>query len=279
VFRRWPFVFWEPGRFISDTFKALLAAFGYGLRMPLTASRLDAAIADLTPLDDRARVALHMRAMQRACNFGWQPDETRHEWPYLHALAVAEILRDELRGDRTNVAASGPVDGAATAEHVSAAWRPLPERSLRGMDRVLEIFIDTRIASMRYGVEQLGARAGEETQRARAEQHLENAERRRRRASALIRQVYAENTKFITSCAIDARAIGRVLALIQEHCKEAYLALNEIQRAWMEIDDTAAMLEATYAYLYDVYPPLLPAILRDLASAEELAALDDPALV
>lgn len=279
VFRRWPFIFWEPGRFISGTFKALLAAFGYGLEIPLTASQLEEIIDDLTPLDAGARIALHMRALQRACNFGWQPDEARHEWPYMHAIAIAEILRDELRGDRTNAAASVPVDGALIAERVSKTWRPLPEQALRGMDRVLEIFVDTRVASMRYGIEQISELAGEDTQRTRAEEHLENAERRRRRASALIRQVYAENTKFITSCSIDARAIARVLALIQEHCKEAYLALNEIQRAWMQIDDTAAMLEATYAYLYDVYPPRFPAILRELANTEELASVDDPALV
>jgi hypothetical protein len=39
------------------------------------------------------------------------------------------------------------------------------------------------------------------------------------------------------------------------------------------------MLEATYAYLYDVYPPRFPLILRDLLSDEELALVDDPPLV
>ncbi len=296
VFRRWPFIFWEPGRFISDTFKALLAAFGYGLEIPLTAAQVEAGIGDLSSLDAAARVALHLRAMQRACNVGWQPDEARHEWPYLHALAIAEILRDDLRGIN---AASGDVANGAnsesavhskrgagfqpatapdTADPVARSWRPLPETALRGLDRVLEIFVDTRIASMRYGIAELGERAGDERQRKQAEEHLENAEHRRRRASALVRQVYSENTKFITSCAIDARAALRILALIQEHCKEAYLALNEIQRAWMQIGDTAAMLEATYAYLYDVSPPRFPAILRELLSAEELVMIDDPAL-
>lgn len=300
VFRRCPFVFWEPGRFIADTFKALLAAFGHSLDIPLTASQIDAAMDDLSTLDDDARVALHMRAMQRACNFGWQPDETRHAWPYLHGIAIAEILRDVLRGDSTAPRSAGAERGAGAepgaepqrgagfqpartrddvAAGVARAWRPLPERALRGLDRVLEIFIDTRTASMHHSMAALGDRAGDEQQRARAEEHLANAERRRRRASALIRQVYAENTKFITSCTIDPRAAQRILALIQEHCKEAYLALNEIQRAWMQINDTAAMLEATYAYLYDVYPPRFPAILRDLMSDEELAAVEDPPLV
>ena len=34
-----------------------------------------------------------------------------------------------------------------------------------------------------------------------------------------------------------------------------------------------------YRYLYDLYPPLLPGILRDLSTPEELAALDEPELV
>ncbi len=29
VFRRWPFIFWEPGRFIADVFKSLLRSFGH----------------------------------------------------------------------------------------------------------------------------------------------------------------------------------------------------------------------------------------------------------
>jgi hypothetical protein len=266
VFRRWPFIFWEPGRFISDVFKALIAPFGYGRELPLSATALDAAIDDLASLDAGARVALHLRAMQRACNFGWQPDEARHEWPYLHGLAIAELLRDNLREPDA-------------AESIVAAWRPLPERALRGLDRVLEIFIDTRVAAMRHGIAVLASGAADAEQRERSEQHLADAERRRRRASALIRQVYAENMKFVTSCAIDVRAAQRVLALVQEHCKEAYLALNEIQRAWMCIDDTAAMLEATYAYLYEMYPPRFPAILRELLSDEEWALVEDPALV
>ena len=80
------------------------------------------------------------------------------------------------------------------------------------------------------------------------------------------------------SCSIDARAALRMLALLQEHCKEAYLALNEIQRAWMRIDDTSAQLEAIYGYLHEMYPPRFPAILRSMLSPEEAAALDAPAL-
>jgi hypothetical protein len=167
---------------------------------------------------------------------------------------------------------------ADVAERVSRSFRPLPERALEGLDRVLEVFVDTRVAYLRRGIANLGERAGSEAKRAESEAHLRNSERRRARASALIRQVRAENGKFITSCAIDAKGVQRMLALLQEHAREAFLSINEIQRAWMCIEDTAGMIEQMYEYLYDVYPPKFPQILRELLSEEELAAVEDPTL-
>ncbi len=57
VFRRWPFIFWEPGRFISATFKSLLASFGHQLDVPMTGAELDARIDDLGALDDESRLS------------------------------------------------------------------------------------------------------------------------------------------------------------------------------------------------------------------------------
>ena len=265
IFRRWPFIFWEPGRFLADTFRALVLDFGHDLAIPLSGAELDSRGYDFSGLNAEARLAIHLRAMQRACNYGWQPDEDRNKWPYMHGIGIAEILRDELRQPDV-------------ADRLSRTFRPLPERALRGLDRVLEIFIDTRVAYLRQGIANLGKRAGSDDKRAESESHLQNAERRRQRASALARQLRAENTKFITSCAIDCRAIQRMLALLQEHCKEAYLAINEIQRAWMCIDDTAGMIDEMYAYLHGLYPPKFPAIMRDLASDDEIARLDAPVL-
>ncbi|TAK56208.1 MAG: glycoside hydrolase [Dehalococcoidia bacterium] len=265
VFRRWPFIFWEPGRFITSAFKSVLASFGHELDLSMSGAELDACIDDLAGLDDGARLALHMRAMQRACNFGWQPDEARHKWPYMHGLAICEILRAEF-ADPT------------VAERVTRGFQPLPPLALRGLDRVLEIIVDTRVAYLRRGIERLGERAGSQEKRAESEEHLRNAEKRRTRASALARQLQAENAKLVAAGAPDERAVQRVLALLQEHCKEAYLAVNEIQRAWMCIDDTAGMIDEMYDYLYDLYPPLFPSILRDLLSPEELAVVEDPPL-
>lgn len=288
VFRRWPFVFWEPGRFIADTFKSLLAAFGHSLDVPLSGQELDRRGYDFVGLDGDAQLAVGMRAMQRACNYGWQPDEDRHKWPYLHGFAIAERLRDEMKDE-------------TTASRV-ARELTMPERALRGLDRVLDVLVDTRVAYLRRGIEHLGERAGSGEKRGEAEEHLQNAERRRKRAAALARQLIAENRKLRTAnseqgttngergtasgklqtakgVTADQRLIERILALLQEHCKEAYLAINEIQRAWMSIDDTAGMIEEMYEYLYDIYPPRFPAILSELLTQEELAAVEDPELV
>ncbi|HEY8172643.1 MAG TPA: glycoside hydrolase, partial [Dehalococcoidia bacterium] len=97
VFRRWPFIFWEPGRFIADTFRSLVRSFGHPIEIGLTGAELDErgyALSD--DLSDDQRIAIHLRAMQRACNYGWQPDEDRNKWPYMHGVAIAEILREEL---------------------------------------------------------------------------------------------------------------------------------------------------------------------------------------
>jgi hypothetical protein len=39
------------------------------------------------------------------------------------------------------------------------------------------------------------------------------------------------------------------------------------------------MIEEMYVYLYELYPPLMPRILRDLASDEEMSAVESPALI
>lgn len=266
VFRRWPLIFWEPGRFIADTFRSLMQSCGHSTQIALSGAELDARGYEFAAdLDAETRLALHLRIMQRACNFGWQPDEDRHKWPYMHGVAICEILREELRDD-------------AVATRVSRTFRPLPERALEGLDRVLEIIVDTRVEYLRRGIANLGGRAGTPEKRAESEQHLRDAEARRRRASALARQLRAENAKCLSGCDIDPRAVLRLVALLQEHCKEAYLAINQIQRAWMCIDDTAGMIEEMYEYLYELYPPRFPQILRGMLSPEELALAEDPPL-
>ena len=46
----------------------------------------------------------------------------------------------------------------------------------------------------------------------------------------------------------------------------------------MCIEDTAGMIDEMYAYLYELYPPKFPQILRSLLSEEEMQCVENPAL-
>jgi hypothetical protein len=69
-----------------------------------------------------------------------------------------------------------------------------------------------------------------------------------------------------------------LLEALRDHCRHAFLALDEIQRAWGSIEDQEGMVIEMYDYLYGLYPPLFPRMLCQLASPEELAMVDDPRL-
>jgi len=264
VFRRWPFIFWEWGRFHVDVCNALLRSFGYPLVLPLSAGDWRERSYRAWGLDRRELLALHSRTMKQADNWGWQPEESRQKRPYLHGHQIATLLLRELQRQ-------------GRAEDVRSAFRPLEERSLAGLERLLEPFIDIRIDYLCAGIERLGERAGEHV--AWAHHHLERAGERRRRAADAIRHAQEANRRLIESAPpYPLDAIAALLEAVRDHCRQTFLATDQIQRAWGSIADSEALVVEMYRYLYDLYPPLLPQILRDLATPEELALVEEPSL-
>jgi hypothetical protein len=264
VFRRWPFIFWETGRFIVDVFNTLMASFGHALRLPLSVADLRDRGYAFDNLNAEETVTLHSRVMKRACNWGWQPDEDRQKRPYLHAYLIADSLRRQL-------------DDPELTRRLRYRFTPLSDLSLKGLERVLEVFVDTRVGYLRQGIANLGERAGDRVEEAM--EHLAAAETRRQRAAALARRALKINTELAENGPpYSLQAIGSLLETLQHHCREAFLATDEIQRTWGCIADTEGMVEAMYRYLYELYPPLFPGILRELVTPEELALVEDPPL-
>jgi hypothetical protein len=258
VFRRWPFIYWEWGRFHVEVFNALLDAFGYPLVAPLSAREWWERGYRYEGLDKGERLALHSRSMKQADNWGWQPDEDRQKRPYLHGHRIAEALLEDLRDDPSTGAACEPLDASA----------------LVGLERLLELFIDRRVDYLRRGIERLGERAGEHVEW--AHHHLARAEERRAEATAAIRQAQTANRELAQAGAPEH--LRALLEALRDHCRAVYLATDEIQRAWGAVADTQALVIEMYRYLYDLYPPLFPQMLRELASPEELALVDNPPL-
>lgn len=265
VFQRWPFIFWEWGRFHVEIVNSLLRSFGHALVLPLSAREWWERGYRYEGLDTNERLALHARVLKQADNWGWRPEEGRQKRPYLHMHRIVEMLLAELEEtDRANA--------------VAASVQPLNARSLIGMERLLEPFIGVRIAYLRNGIERLGERAGEHV--SWAHHHLARAEERRREATDALHNAREANERLASSASPSSPdAIAALLASLRDHCRHAFLATDEIQRAWGSIEDTEGMVVEMYRYLYDLYPPLLPTILRELATPEELAALDAPELV
>jgi len=264
VFRRWPFIFWETGRFIVDVFNTLLTSFGHALRLPLSVADLRDRGYAFDRLNPDETVTLHSRVMKRADNWGWRPDEDRQKRPYLHAYYIADTLRRQL-------------DDPELTRRLRYRFAPLSERSLKGLARLLEVFIDTRVGYLRQGIANLQERAGDRVEE--AGEHLASAEKRRQRAAALALRAVRLNARLLKGGPpYPLQGIAALLEALQHHCREAFLATDEIQRAWGCIADTEGMVEEMYRYLYDLYPPLFPSILRDLLTPEELALVEKPPL-
>ena len=261
-FRRWPFILWEWGRWHIDMFNSLLQSFGHPLVVPLSACQWWERGYRTQSLNADERLALYSRTMKQADNWGWQPDEERQKRPYLYGLAIIDLLLEELK--------SHP--------NVANTFEPLQPRSLEGLRWLLEPFIDIRVDYLRKGIEKLGPRAGEHVSWAHT--HLARAEDHRRDSAAALERARAANEGLAQADRpYSADAIAGLLEALREHCRHAFLATDSIQRAWGSIADTDAMIVEMYRYLYDLYPPLLPAKLRELAPAEELATIEDPPLL
>jgi hypothetical protein len=264
VFRRWPFIFWEWGRFHVDVFNSLLRSFGYPLVVPLSAREWWERGYRYEGLTKEERLALHSRSMKQADNWGWQPDENRQKRPYLHGHRTADMLLEDLHDE-------------GRADRVRSTFTPLNQRSLHGLERLLELFIDRRVEYLRAGIERLGERAGEHV--GQAHHHLERAEGRRREAAEAIRRAQDANRRLAeTEKPYQVETISELLEALRDHCRQVFLATDEIQRAWGSVADTMGLVVEMYRYLYGLYPPLFPQMLRELAAPEELALVEDPPL-
>lgn len=259
VIRRWPFIYWEWGRFHVDVFNSLLRSFGYPLVVPLPAREWWERGYRYEGLNKEERLALHSRSMKQADNWGWQPDEDRQRRPYLHGHRIAELLLEDLRAD------------------ADVSFTPLEERSLTGLERLLELFIDGRVDYLRIGIERIGERAGEHV--GWANHHLDRAIERRLEATEAIRRAQEANARLAQAAApYPTQDVAALLEALRDHCRAVFLATDELQRAWGSVADTTALVVEMYRFLYDLYPPLFPQMLRELATPEELALVEDPPL-
>jgi len=137
VFKRVPFIFWEPGRFLIDIYGAILDAFGIPRRLAVDAVSLHDTRYALPRFGLKEQLALHYRLMKRACNWGWRPDEGRQKRPFMNGYRISELLLNSSSEDKAFAGTRYVHPGDAT---------------YAGAERILEFLLDTRFGYLKAGI-------------------------------------------------------------------------------------------------------------------------------
>ncbi|MFH0901766.1 MAG: hypothetical protein V2A73_14145 [Pseudomonadota bacterium] len=247
VFGRWPFVFWEAGRFPTRLIDWLLESYGFPSTVETSASILLEERYDLVRFPPDIRLPLLARLAKRACNYGWYPDEGMNKRAFLdlHLIAEALLLETKLRQHR----ASAPV------RIVSA----LPPWVWPGLAYLPELLVDPRVRYLRFGLERWREERGADPTRALVE--VEHARAMRRFAREEL--IAAASTHRTLVDRPSAELWKELAARVAEYAKCMVLSLDHLQRAWGNAD-ADFLINSMYRFLQDQYPPLLPRALEDL---------------
>jgi hypothetical protein len=252
VFKRLPFVFWEPGRFLINVYGAILDAFGMPRRITADGALLHDTRYAVPRFDYKDQVALHYRLMKRACNWGWRPEEGRQKRPFLHGYRLSELLLE-----------AAPEDTAfAGTRYVHPG-----DATYMGAERVLEFLLNTRFDYLTTGIEK-GGLAGEQKEAALLE--IQRGRSHRNIASEFINRALETSRSIEAANTPDGKgeALNRLVRELKGYCREVFVSTDHIQRAWSYINDLDSMVLTMYEQLYEIYPPKFPTIFKELFPKE-----------
>jgi len=258
IFRRWPFIFWEPGRYIVQLVNLLLDTFNLGHQVGVTAKKLQEIGYRFEELSDEDRLALHSRIIKRACNWGWFPNEGLQKRPFLHGYLIADLL---LRRREEN-----PPSLSALA---------LPPSCFRGLERLLEVILDTRYGYLSEAILELAAESGEEYRDAFRELSRATEWREEARRSILKARFHAQRLP-LSEANEQLEELRAVLANFRDYCRAVFVSLDHLQRVWARSGNVERLLLKMYDYLFEVYPPRFPAILESTLTEEEIETVNRP---
>ncbi|NMB41352.1 MAG: glycoside hydrolase [Firmicutes bacterium] len=240
---RYPHIFWENGKYFCEIFDTLVSNFNISSALPAEARHFDDNGYDLMRENWDTRAAMFLRIMKRACNWGWRPTEGRQKRPCLKGYLLCMTLLTRLE--------TCPLELILNRQPLS-----LDERSIVGIIRMLEIFIDGRINYLKYGMERLSKEREIDFSSIHAK--MEQVFKWKEIAVGKAVELYETNK---TDKEDWAGKLKRMLLLMRDYCQAVFLSTEHIQRLWGKIDDAEFMVEKMYEYLYDIYPPLFPSML------------------
>jgi hypothetical protein len=261
VFKRLPFIFWEPGRFLINIYGAILDAFGIPRRLAVDAALLHDTRYAIPRFDFKEQLALHYRLMKRACNWGWRPEEGRQKRPFLHGYRLSELLLGTTSEDSAFAATRYVHPGDAT---------------YMGAERILEFLLDTRFDYLATGIQD-GLAGG---QKEAALLEIKRGQSHRAIATEFINRALEASRSIEAATTPNGKgeALNRLIRELKGYCREVFVTTDHIQRTWGYIGDLDSMLVIMYQHLYGIYPPKFPKMFRELLP-DEWKARQKPKLV
>jgi hypothetical protein len=260
IFRRWPFIFWEPGRYIVQLIDSLLDTFNLSHHVGVTAKRLRETGYRFEELSIEDRLALHARIIKRACNWGWFPNEGLQKRPFLHGYLIAELLLKRLED---NPSLPGTV--------------ALSLSCFRGLEQLLEVVLDIRYGYLSEAIVELAAESGGEYRDAFRE--LSQAMKWRKEAShSILKARFHAQRLSLSEATRHSDELRGLLTNFREYCRAVFISLDHLQRVWSCSGNADRLLLKMYDYLFQLYPPRFPAILQSTLTDEEIEAVGHPTL-
>lgn len=240
-----PLIFWENGKYYCGIFDTLLENFAITTNVPVSVERLGETGYDLARESPDSQAVLYLRLMKRACNWGWRPTEGRQKRPCLKGYLLCSVLLRRL------------VEQTPALQ--SRDLKEIDPRNFVGLCETLRVFIDNRVAYLRYGLEELSRERGVDS--SAAFKLFPEVEKWKKMALDKARELFLIHRRA-------PRDLQRFLILLQEYSLAVYMATDCIQRVWGESGNAEFLVEKMYHYLYDLYPPLFPGMIARIDSMD-----------
>ncbi|MFQ5862137.1 MAG: hypothetical protein ACE5IC_03345 [Candidatus Brocadiales bacterium] len=232
LYSRWPLIFWQQGCFIVEVVETVYETLGIPFDIGTTASKLADEDYDISKFEISTQLALHLRFIKAAHNWGLMPDEDRQKHPYIHLLSMCRKIREKY------------------ADVLPLPVRPLPG-SLEGMMKSLDIFVQGRVDCFRGGIGTTKQKDPE-----KIESYLKDAGEKVQEAKGVLEKIVDKEEGQLTT--------GELIDALGLHARLVVIAMDDLQRAWQQCSNAGAMRDFCYKHFYETFPPKFPKLLEEL---------------
>ncbi|NLC11605.1 MAG: glycoside hydrolase, partial [Firmicutes bacterium] len=238
-----PHIFWENGKYYCGIFDRLIKNFHISLYIPVSSTYLQDSGYDLPKENLETQAVFYLRIMKRACNWGWRPTEGRQKLPFLNGYKLCQVLLEKLNKYPT-----------------SLVLKRFPEkidlRNIVGLVETLKVFLDNRIAYLKYGFDLFTVEKG----LVLPDDYLQEIEEVTKWKDKAIKNCLGLYELYKATLP-PQEEIKKTLELMQSYSQAVFMATDYLQRIWAKAPDTEYLVGKMYHYLYQQYPPAMPAMI------------------